>query len=201
MPYGTEFLLCEECLELADAGRLESQELPQPLESELFRVFSSFPYSGVYKDAVLRFKYEGRKAMARELGQMMWQVTDSKAFHEAMRECDVFVPVPLHKGRERMRGYNQAMLLALALGKLYGKPVADCLRRVRRTRPMARLTPEGRLKNIKGAFLARNPEPISTKSVMLIDDIYTTGATARECASALKSAGAGRVCAFTFTRA
>jgi ComF family protein len=118
-----------------------------------------------------------------------------------MRDCDVFVPVPLHKGRERLRGYNQALLLARVLGELYNKPVADCLKRVKRTRPMAKLTPEGRLENIKNAFKTENPESVAAKSVMLIDDIYTTGATAEECASALKKAGAGRICAFTFTRA
>jgi ComF family protein len=201
MPCGAEFLICEECAERAEAGKLDSQDLVQPVESELFRVFSAFPYSGAYRDAVARFKFEGRKGMAAELGQMMRRVTDSYVFREAMKDCEVFVPVPLHKGRQRLRGYNQALLLADVLGELYNKPVADCLKRVKRTSPMAKLSPEGRAKNIKDAFKVTQPEAVAAKSVMLIDDIFTTGATARECAAALKKGGAGRVCAFTFARA
>ena len=124
--------------------------------------------------AIYRFKYGGRRAYAQVFGQEL-------AFY--LGDCirgwkpDGLVPVPMYPGKERRRGYNQAALLAKALGAAMGIPVYDkILRRVKNTQPLKLLNPEERLNNLKKAFiLTQNGVKLST--IVIIDDIYTTGST------------------------
>jgi ComF family protein len=109
------------------------------------------------------------------------------------------VPVPLASKRLRIRGYNQSDHLARALGVLLGQPVnSACLTRVRETPTQTALTPEERLANVAGAFRAGNVRGITA---VLVDDVFTTGATLVAAADALVKAGAERVDAVTFARA
>ncbi|MCI8512363.1 MAG: ComF family protein [Lachnospiraceae bacterium] len=102
---------------------------------------------------------------------------------------DVIVPVPVHASRRRARGFNQAELLADILGRQLGIPVQpELLVRKKRTLPQKELTAAERFKNLSGAFRAPNPFP-KLRSVLLVDDIYTTGSTIEACTRALKEAG------------
>jgi ComF family protein len=141
---------------------------------------------------VHRLKYEG-----------WWRVAGALA--EAMRGLEpligrvCLIPVPLGARRLRMRGYNQSELMAAALGELIGRPVrADLLARRRETRTQTALTPEGRQANVAGAFEAR---PVGGLACVLVDDVFTTGATLAEAGAALGRAGAASVDAVTFARA
>jgi ComF family protein len=109
------------------------------------------------------------------------------------------VPVPLHRSRERSRGFNQARELARHLGL----PIADCLRRVRRTTPQADLPAARRHANIRGAFALdeRRKNDLEGLTVVLVDDVSTTGATLNACAAALVAGGAREVRALTAARA
>lgn len=110
---------------------------------------------------------------------------------------DYIVPVPVSPARLRDRGYNQAELIAVKLGELLGIPVcADGLWRVRSTDPQKELGRAERLHNLEKAFQARE-ERISGRRIVLLDDVYTTGATAESCCRALKKAGAGPVWVLT----
>ena len=104
-----------------------------------------------------------------------------------------FIPVPLHPSRRRKRGFNQAEILAEELGKLCGIPVeTDVLFRIRKTAPQKVLGREGRMKNLRGAFgVSAGWNPCG--NVLLIDDIYTTGATLERAAAVLKKAGVQKV--------
>ena len=104
-------------------------------------------------------------------------------------QVDVLVPVPVHPSRKRARGFNQAEVLAVCLGKRLGIPVGSgMLIRDKKTKPQKELSAADRLKNLSGAFRAGTiPEGI--KTVLLVDDIYTTGSTVEACARALRSAG------------
>jgi ComF family protein len=158
----------------------------------LERVRSAVWLRGGAREAVHRLKYEG-----------WWRVAEGLA--AAMRGLDpltgrvCLIPVPLGPRRLRERGYNQSERIAAALGALADRPVrSDALVRRRDTRTQTALTPEGRQANVAGAFAARG---VAGVSCVLVDDVFTTGATLAEAAAALRAGGAERVEAVTFARA
>jgi len=111
--------------------------------------------------------------------------------------ADFIVPIPLHAIRERLRGFNQAAILADIIGKRIGVPaVTDKLVKIRRTRDQARLNPEQRRENIKGTFEVYG-DVLLDKRIIIVDDVVTTGATVNEAAVTLRAAGAvpSAVCA------
>lgn len=114
---------------------------------------------------------------------------------------DAIVPVPLHWKRRWRRGFNQSELLAKELSRRRRMPVVKALRRVRPTANQAGLTSAARRRNIAGAFQAKPGANLRGKRVLLIDDVFTTGATASACAAALKRAGAASVSLLTLARA
>jgi len=112
---------------------------------------------------------------------------------------DLIVPVPLHPVRRILRGFNQSERMAVIAGKQMGIPVTNVLRRVRNTRRQAALPKEKRRLNILGAF--RASETLNGETIMLIDDVRTTGATVINCVNALKFAGAKTVIVATIAKA
>lgn len=148
---------------------------------------------------VHRFKYQGLHRLSAFFAELM---DTFSAGREVLEPAEVLVPVPLHRWRKLRRGYNQSDKLGEALAVLSSKELAsDTLVRVRRTRSQTRLTPEQRKLNVAGAFGVKNPRRIKGRTVLLVDDVMTTGATLGACALTLKKAGAKRVLAYTFARA
>lgn len=144
------------------------------------------------KAVVHHLKYRGYPALADFAAAMI-------ARYIARPEAGVLVPIPLTATKERRRGYNQAALLARALGKRWGLPVDQTLLvRVREGGSQTALTPEARLANIKDAFRARSASAVEL--IIIIDDVLTTGATLIAAAAALVDAGCSRVGAVTFAR-
>jgi ComF family protein len=142
-----------------------------------------FVYEGEARDAIRRFKFDGRADYAPAFAALL-----AKEPADAER---VVVAVPMHKKKLRKRGYNQAELLARHVAKFSNIPfVARALIRAKNTPPQYGLNYEQRLANVSGAFSVKDNNAISGKSVLLIDDIYTTGATLEACADALLNAGA-----------
>ncbi len=156
------------------------------------------------RDAVHALKYGGLPRIASELAAVIPPP-------ELPAGAAVWlVPVPLAPKRLRQRGYNQSERLARALGRRWGRPVADLLVRTRETATQTALTPAARLANVAGAFAPRNAEVgtrnssafrLPTSALILVDDVFTTGATLAEAARALERAGARTVLALTFGRA
>lgn len=146
---------------------------------------SIFKYEGAVAEAVQRFKYAGKDILGAPLGKML---AAGSLFSERI---DIIIPVPLHKRRLRMRGFNQSLLLAKEAGRTLSVKVDYLnLKRIRHTEQQTRLKPEEREKNVSGAFALKDPEKVKAKNILLIDDVYTTGATIRECSKVLKKAGA-----------
>lgn len=142
------------------------------------------------KRSLYRFKYGGRQEYADFLGTDMARRLGAEilAWHP-----DALIPVPLHREREEKRGYNQAALLAEALGKELGVPaIGNWVVRVRNTRPQKELSGSARQNNLKKAFkLTRNDVKLNT--IVIIDDIYTTGSTIDEIAGLCRRAGVKNV--------
>ena len=145
-------------------------------------------YAGVIRDAIHAFKFEGRRALARPLGALVLAQWGGGIAADAA----ALVPVPLTPAREYERGYNQATLLAEELSAGLHRPVRPrWLSRVRATQPQSDLGAAQRRANVRGAFAAA--AAVAGRHVILVDDVLTTGATAAECARALRAAGATRV--------
>ncbi len=113
---------------------------------------------------------------------------------------DFLVPVPLHPLRRRERGYNQAEVLARAIGKRMGIPVLDILQRVRNTTTQTHFDRKQRMKNLHKAFKIRSTPSIEKAQILLVDDVLTTGSTLDECAKELLAAGSGPVYALAIGR-
>lgn len=149
------------------------------------------PYEGLLRDSVLRIKHGHGETLAELVGSLWFA-------HQAERlkavKADIVVPVPLHWWRSWRRGYNQSRSLAEALSRGLGIPLrARSLARIRATPAQTEQTPAGRRHNVHGAFRVRTPSDIRGKSVLLVDDVLTTGSTCDEAARVLKGAGAMRV--------
>jgi ComF family protein len=114
---------------------------------------------------------------------------------------DLIIPVPLHPKRLRWRGFNQSLLLARQVSRMYEVPVDPfLLYRSRETPPQTQLTEEERRKNVRGAFAMDAAKPLKGKSVLLVDDVYTSGATVNECSRVLVRGGAKTVHVLTLAR-
>lgn len=141
-------------------------------------------YEGVLRKAIHRFKYRNARGLAEPLGELLASYVVERSL-----PADVVVPVPLHPARLADRGYNQAALLARELGQRLDLPVVDdSLLRVRPTRQQVDLNAEERRINVAGAFACRD-DRLAGRRVLLIDDVYTTGATLDACGVALAAAG------------
>ena len=150
-------------------------------------------YEGVLRDLLHALKYDGRRSLARGLGALM-----RARGGPTIEACDLAVPVPLHASKRRVRGFNQADDLARALGI----PVVHALRRARQTAAQSDLAADARLANVTAAFaLNRQRRSIAGRTVLLVDDVTTTGATLNECAATLRAGGAADVYAITAARA
>lgn len=153
-------------------------------------------YDDASKPLILRFKHADRLEGAPAFGRWL-----ARAGGDLRDGCDMLVPVPLHRWRLLARRYNQSALLALALGREWGVTAqVDGLRRLRRTPPQGHFSREERLRNVRGAFALRPGLEVAGRSVLLVDDVLTTGATLGECAKVLKRAGAVRVDVLTLGR-
>ena len=157
-------------------------------------------YDGALREIIGQFKYHGLLPLAKPLGNYLAQTLNR--FEADGGSLDLVLPVPLHRTRERQRGFNQAAMLAAHIGRLRGLRVAgrDCVR-IRNTPPQTGLGRAERRKNVKGAFAVPKPERVRGLHILLVDDVMTTGATADSCARALKDAGAKGVWVLTLARA
>ena len=155
-------------------------------------------FGGVLREMLHQFKYGRATWLCADLTDLL---QGSVLAHYAVEEADVVVPVPLHAQKQRARGYNQAALLAVELGRRLGRPVVgDALTRTRATQTQTRLHAAERRRNVHGAFRVRDSGWIKGRTALLVDDVMTTGATLSEAARTLKRAGAWRVWAATVAR-
>jgi ComF family protein len=168
----------------------------QPAPPLTLPVISAALFAPPLREAIHAFKYEGTPQLAAAFGQHM-----ASAWHESGLAADAIVSVPLHPSRQRERGFNQSERLARQVAGLAGLAlIEEGLKRTRRTEQQAHLSASERKANVAGAFTAR-PDRTQGLSILVVDDVLTTGATLAECAAALYAAGARQVIALTLARA
>lgn len=153
------------------------------------------PFEAPLSDAIHMLKYSDAKSVSRQLGTMMAErVVGDQKYNKA----DMILAVPLHSARKRERGYNQAQLLAEQLGKALDIPAPEGLiARGKHTKSQTTLNKEQRHKNVEGIFVVQNPARIKDRTIILVDDVLTTGATIGTCGQSLLAAGAREVLAYT----
>jgi len=182
-------------------GRMNSvAECPNCREMKVWfdKAIAVMRFRGVVRTAIHSFKYSRQMYWRRVLQQ--W-ITETAPDYPELSQIDMLLPVPLHSVRQRERGFNQAGILAEALGCSIQRECAiKILRRTRPTETQTHLDREERMQNLNGAFQIFNPQRILGKRVLLVDDVLTTGSTLSECARVLKKAGATSVLVFTLAR-
>ncbi len=166
-------------------------------------------YQGTLRHAIHAFKYRRYLQLSKPLAGLMAEALDNSDCPLLERDVDgvvtpfdMIVPAPLHPSRERYRGFNQAELLARELGAALGVPVrTDVLRRVRATSTQTALSRTERAENVVGVFEAIGPVAVEGQSILLVDDVLTTGATMRDASRVLQNSGARRIGVVTAARA
>jgi ComF family protein len=161
------------------------------------RNWSLFAYNHSMKTLLHEIKFQGKRALLNLFLKSMFEFADSGE----LSAFDCLIPVPLDAKRLWERGFNQSEALASMLGSALQTPVRKELRKSRVTLPQSSLDRRRRLENLDGSFYVPNPARVLGRRVLLVDDIYTTGATADECARTLLAAGADSVHCFTLARA
>lgn len=170
----------------------------QDLKFHFARAIAACRAEGIVRDSIHRFKYNREMYYERHLTD--WLIKAARERIDWTR-VDAIVPVPLHPRRKREREFNQAEHLAAALQREFAKPVdRKNLRRVKDTTTQTALGAEQRRHNLRDAFAVRDPLAFKGKRLLLVDDVFTTGATMDSCAKVLRKAGAEEVIAVTVAR-
>lgn len=160
--------------------------------------WAPYRYEGAIMKGIHRLKYGSKSILADALGPLLAQFAKERI--DRSRSV-LIMPVPLHPKRLRERGFNQSLLLARHVsGCLHVGLDFLSLRRVRYTPPQASLAKKERLQNVQGAFELKNPDAVKGRSVLLVDDVVTTGNTLNECARILRKSGAEEVFGLSLAR-
>lgn len=201
--------VCENCLKNLPWVKKFCLRCGTPIESNAnycitckagAREFDSARAPFVYKDLICEvihnFKYNGKKYLAQHLALFMAETF--KKMEKEILKVDMIVPVPLHKSKQKERGFNQAELLARELSKILLIDLnINNLKRVKKTKTQTKLNFSERQENLKDAFIVEDKTEFKNKVLLLIDDVLTTGSTTNNCAKLLKECGAKAVYVLT----
>ena len=193
MPDDSEGYLCEACHKELNLKYTEfSESKTEPLDG----IVHCLRYEDKIRSAIIRYKFYGAQSYHKYFGYLMYKRLKRKPNWK----IDAITYVPMGLKRMMERGFNQSELLGREIGKLSGLPVEKTLRKKPLTKRQANLPAEKRRENVRNKFSAVDSAAVDGKSYLLVDDVYTTGSTAAECAGALKGSGAARVYCITLAK-
>ena len=159
-------------------------------------IMSAWEYEGLMEKLILKIKYDGCYDIINELVEKAFKTI------ELNLPPDIYITyVPMYRKKEKRRGFNQAELIAKKVGERTNRPVGKLLEKIKDNRPQVNLGPQERAENVKNVFKMIEVRPQSMwQNVLIVDDVYTTGATMGECIKILKKAGVKNVWGFTLSR-
>lgn len=157
-----------------------------------------FRYEGIIRDIILDYKFNEKSYIYLAISKM---IINNKEAIDFFKKADYVIPVPIHKKRYKERGYNQCNLVAKRISSILNvKYLPNTLLKNKNTLPQSSLNSLGRIENIKEAFSVRKDVDFNGKTVILFDDIYTTGSTVEECCKQLKILGCRAINVFTIAK-
>ena len=190
--------LCSSCLDHLEFNPTPFSRQTTPGSFAFDHAWSVCLYNEPAQKLLHAFKYNSKTSLCKTFVPLMIDFIDRYSL--PLQKFDLIAPIPLHPVRLRERGYNQSALLSIGLSQHYGTLHSEnLLIRQKATRTQTELGAKQRWTNMEGAFRIKNSTDVKDKSVLLIDDLYTTGATLHSAAQALKTAGAVKVGALTFS--
>ena len=189
-------LICPDC-----RSRLAENKKSCHKNSGYLLAAATFYDDKAVKDLIWQLKYRGRQAALIPLWKILNQYLQniSPVFNDFKKF--IVMPMPLHKAREKSRGFNQGLLFAEKIAEKFGLPLNQSLSRTRNTPPQAEIREvEKRKINVSGCFQIQNPLEIAKQNILLVDDVSTSGATLNEAAKTLTKAGAKKIIGLVITK-
>lgn len=181
--------LCPKCRLRVE--RLEKSCVMQIQNKKYEKLLYIFQYESLVRKLILRYKFSNKAYLNHFFAD---RIVENEQNRELLQQYDMIIPVPMHKKKMQKRGYNQTELVANEVSKSLEIPVKrDILLKVMNTITQSKLGGKARQSNIQHAFFIKNDREVEDKKIILLDDIYTTGATSEECSRVLKEAGAKQV--------
>ena len=206
LPRRSQFI-CQRCTQTGFEwarlpGEVNNPEILLPEGVNVQFALWRFDKGGFLQDLLHKLKYHRLYGVGEDLGRALGQRVEQAGFLNKVQEA-VLIPVPLHKNKERKRGFNQAYYIAKGVGEVLNIPIAPerAIQRVKNTKTQTGFTLEKRKENISKAFVVTQAESVSGKTCIIVDDVYTTGATTFEMATELLNAGAFEVMIITVAEA
>lgn len=157
-----------------------------------------FEYGGKIRKAIIQYKFRDKAYMYKSIVKIM---TKNKNLVEFLKSYDIIIPVPLSRKRKKQRGYNQSLLIANEIANWYNKQQmqnellvnTSCLIKAKDIVEQSSLNKEERENNIQGVYILKNAQILENKRILIVDDIYTTGNTVRECSQMIKNANPSKI--------
>lgn len=181
--------LCPNCQRRVE--RLEKSCVVEMENKKYEKLLYLFQYESLVRKLILRYKFSNKAYLNHFFAN---RIAENEENRKLLKQYDMIIPVPMHKKKMQKRGYNQTELVANELEKSLGIPARkDILSKVVNTTTQSKLGGKARQSNIQHAFFIQNDIEVEDKKIILLDDIYTTGATSEECSRVLKNAGASEI--------
>ncbi len=164
-----------------------------------------FEYEGFIRKAILDYKFNNKAYIYKSFIKF---IIKNKKFMEILKSYDIIIPVPISKSRYKKRGYNQSLLLSKELVNLYNRNSSSnilqvnkkCLYKIKNTIEQSKLNKEQRERNVQEVYMLKNKQIITNKNILLVDDIYTTGNTIKECSRMIKNAKPNKIGVLTISK-
>jgi ComF family protein len=199
--------LCEDCLSLIEINpfnyclceKLERKNKCDNCKNKnLDRILSATSFKGIMREAIHKLKYSYLEELSVPLSLLILNYLQN--INCQIDNSFIIVPVPMHPKKKRRRGFNQSEEIAKIISQSTSIPLSTTLIKIKETKPQMELNRIERMENIKDCFAIKNEKEIENKTVLLLDDVYTTGTTIEECAKVLKENGAKEVWGLTIAR-